>query len=131
MTNANGSIDKTNRALEALLAAAFRLDISDEITDEEAEKLFQQPTRLSKEDQETINSWGTDFIDKLVEGHKTVTGKHQHNIINEELNREAFAMNRDTEGDGLDEEAQRKIDEERKKAIEEEYNKNEHEDDES
>ena len=121
MTETNDNISKDEKALEALLAAAFRLDFPEELSDEQAEKFFQQPARLSKEDKEAINSWGTNFIGKLIEGQKTTSDKHQQDItVKEELVQESFAMNRDKNGDGLDEETHRKIDEERKKALEEE-----------
>lgn len=132
MTNTNDNIDKDERALEALLAAAFRLDFPEEISDEQAQKFFQKPARLSKEDKEAINAWGTDFIEKLIEGQKTTSDKPQQDIIvNEELEQEYIAMNRDKDGNGLDEETRRKIDEERKKAIEEEENKGNHQKNES
>ena len=132
MTNTNDNIDKAHKALEALLAASFRLDFPEELSDEQAEKYFQHPARLSKEDKEEINSWGTDFIDKLIEGQKTTSYKTQQNIIvNEELEQEYIAMNRDKDGNGLDEETRRKIDEERKKALEEEENKNDNQNNES
>jgi len=123
MTETNDNISKDEKALEALLTAAFRLDFPEELSDEQAEKFFQQPARLSKEDKEAINSWGTDFIDKLIEGQKTTSDKHQQDItVKEELVQESFAMNRDKNGEGFDEETYRKIDEERKKALEEEEN---------
>ena len=132
MSNIKNNIDKDERALEALLAAAFRLDFPEEISGEQAEKFFQQPVRLSKEDKEEIDSWGTDFIDKLIEGHKTTSKKTQQDIIvNEELEQEYIAMNRDKDGNGLDEETRRKIDEERKKALEEEEKKNDNQNNES
>ena len=132
MTNTSGNISKDERALEALLAAAFRLDFPEEISDEEAECFFQQPARLSREDNEAINSWGTDFIEKLIEGQKTTLNKHkQDDIVNEEMEHNSFALNRDNDGNGLDEEAQRTIDEERKKALEEEENKDNNQNNES
>lgn len=127
MTETNDNISKDEKALEALLTAAFRLDFPEELSDEQAEKFFQQTARLSKEDKETINSWGTGFIEKLIEGQKTTSDKKQQDItVNEKLEQESFAMNRDKDGNGLDEETLRKIDEERKKAIEEEENKGNH-----
>lgn len=132
MSSENNNINKDERALEALLAAAFRLGFPEEISDEKAEKFFQQPAQLSKEDKEVINSLGTDFIDKLIEGQKNTLDKHHQDItVNEELAQESFAMNRDKNGDGLDEETHRKIDEERKKAIEEEENKDKNQNNES
>jgi hypothetical protein len=125
MVNSNGNnIDKDDRALEALLAAAFHMEFSEEISDEKAILFFQQPARLSHEDKETINSWGTDFVENIIEGQKTVTDRFQHNIeINQELEQELFALNRDKDGNDINEEARCKIDEERKKALEEENNK--------
>ena len=132
MTNTNDNIDKDERALEALLAAAFRLDFPEEISDEQAEKFFQQPVRLSKEDKEEIDSWGTDFIDKLIERQKITSYKtEQYIIVNEALEQEYIAMNRDQDGNGLDEETRRKIDEERKKALEEEEKKDDDQSNES
>lgn len=129
MTNIN-NVD--NKALEALLAAAFRLDLPEEISDEEAEKLFEQPVRLSPEIKAACDSWGTDFIDKLIEGQKTSSDKYQQDIlVDEQLEQEYYAMNRDKDGDGLDEETRRKIDEERKKALDEEESKDKDQNDES
>jgi len=132
MTNTNDNIDKAERALEALLAASFRLDFPEELSDEQAEKYFQQPARLSKEDKEAISSWGSDFIEKLVEGQKIIPSENQQDIIiNEELEQEYIAMNRDKDGNGLDEETKQKINEERKKALEEEEKKNDDKNNES
>lgn len=124
MTDINDNIDKEERALEALLAAAFRLDFPEELSDEQMEKFFQQTVRLSEEDKEAINLWGKDFIDKLIEGRKTTSDKHQQEIVvNKELEQAISAMNRGENGNDLNEETRRKIDEERKKALEEEEKK--------
>ena len=125
MNNLNDNINKDEKALEALLAAAFRLNFSGKISDEQAEKYFQQPVRLSKEDREAIESWGNAFIEKLIEGQKTISDESQQDIeVNEELEQEYFAMNRDKDGNDIDEETCRKIDEERRKALEEENKDN-------
>ena len=132
MTDINDNIDKEERALEAMLAAAFRLDFPEEISDEQAEKFFQQPARLSQEDKEAINSWGADFIDKLIKGQKTTSDKHQQDVaVNEELEQAISAMNRGENGNDLNEETRRKIDEERKKALEEEEKKDNEQNDRS
>ena len=121
MTNPSDNVGKNERALEAFLAAAFRLNFPDEISDEQAERFFQQPARLSNEDKEAVDSWGSDFIEVLLEGRTPVSDERPQDIeVNEELAQEYFAMNRDKDGKGLDEETRRKIDEERKKALEEE-----------
>lgn len=121
---------KDERALEALLAAAFRLDFPEDISDEEAKRIFDQPAQLSPELKNACESWGTDFIDKLIKGQKTSSEKHQQDIsVDQELEQDYFAMNcdfamnRDKDGNGLDEETRRKIDEERKKALDEEEKK--------
>lgn len=132
MTKPNGNVNKDERALEAFLAAAFRLDFSEEISGEQAEKFFQQPARLSEEDKEAISSWGIDFIEELLQGKMPVSGEYQKDIvISEELEQEYFAMNRDKEGSGLDEEIRKKIEEERKKALDEEEKKNKDQNNES
>lgn len=132
MADINKKNNTDERALEALLAAAFRLDFPEEISDEEAEKIFQQPARLPPEIKTASNSWGTSFIDKLIEGQKTSSEKHPQDIsVDEQLAQENFVMNRDKDGDGLDDETRRKIDEERKKALEEEEGKDKDQNNES
>ena len=131
MANTNDNVNKDERALEALLAAAFRLDFPEKPSDEQVEKFFQQSARLSPEDKKACNSWGIDFIEKLIDGQKITSNKHQQDIVvNEELALEYSAMGRDKDGNGLDEETRRKIDEERKKALEEEENKDNDQNDE-
>ncbi len=121
MNNLNNNLNKDEKALEALLAAAFRLNFSENISDEEAKKYFQQPSGLSKEDREAIESWGNAFIEKLIEGQKTTLDESQEEIeVDKELEQEYFAMNRDKDGNDIDEETRNKIDEERRRALEEE-----------
>ena len=45
-------MNKEDRALEALLALAFRTDL----TDKEINELFSKPAQLSKEDEEMIKN---------------------------------------------------------------------------
>jgi hypothetical protein len=124
MNNINENINKDERALEALLAAAFKLAFPDKISDEQAVKFFQQPPHLSQEDKETIDSWGTDFVEKLIKGEKTELSKYEQDPhVNEELELEISAMNRDKNGSDVDDETRRKIEEERKKTLEEEKDK--------
>jgi hypothetical protein len=124
MNNSNEKI-KEERALEALLAAAFRLDFPEEIPDKEIEAFFQKPIQLSQEDKDAVDSWGTDFVEKLAMGHKTNSHiLHEETRINQELELEISAMARDKDGNDVDEETRRKIDEERRKALEEEEKDN-------
>ena len=121
MTNPSDNVNRDERALEAFLAAAFRLNFPEEIFGEQAKKFFQQPARLSDEDRKAISSWGEDFIKQLLQGQIPVSYERQQNIeVNEELAQEYFAMNRDKNGDDLDEDVRRKIDEERERALEDE-----------
>jgi hypothetical protein len=114
---------KDERALEALLAAAFRLDCPEEVSADDAEAMFKKPVRLSKEDREAIESWGTGFVEGLIKGQKLVSEEQKGQIeISKELAQESYALNRDKEGTGLDEKTRRKIDEERKRTLEEEEN---------
>lgn len=124
MTNGKGKSDKDTKALEALLAAAYRLDSPQEISDEEAEKFFQKPLRLSDEDKEAMDSWGTAFISELLDAEKVVSRDNKEDedstVASEQ---ELYAMNRDKDGADIDKETRDKIDEERKKALEEEDNR--------
>lgn len=118
------SNNKDQRALEALLTAAFKLDFPEEIPDEQIIKFFEQPAILPEEIKAACDSWGEDFIEKLIAGYKSTSDIKQSGFeINEELKQELFAMNRDKNGNDIDEETRRKIEEERKKALEEEENK--------
>jgi hypothetical protein len=60
-------MNKEDRALEALLALAFRTDL----TDEEVNELFSKPVQLSKEDEEMIRNVD---IDEIIFGHKKRAG---------------------------------------------------------
>ena len=53
-------MNKENRALDALLALAFRT----ELTDEEINELFSKPAQLSEEDEEMIKNID---IEKIIE----------------------------------------------------------------
>lgn len=123
MSDTNDNTNKNERALEALLAAAFRLNLPEEISNEQAEKFFQQPSGVSQEDREAINSWGTDFIENLLENQRPISNDHSQDIhVNEELKKEYFAMNRDKDGSDLDDEVRREIEKKRKDILDEEKN---------
>lgn len=132
MNNEKGNREIEERALDALLTAAFKLDFPEVISDEAAEIFFQSPARLSPEDKALCESWGDEFIAKIIEG-KNVDSieEHQQSSVDEGLKQELYAMNRDKDGNGLDEETRRKIDEERKKALDEEESKDKDQNDES
>ena len=132
MGEAKDNTNKDERALEALLAAAFRLDPPDDVSDEEAKAIFQQPVRLSKEDEEAIESWGTDFVEKLLESQNPISSDTPQSInVDEELKQEYFAMNRDKDGSDLDDEARREIDRRRKEILDAEKRKDKDQNNES
>ncbi len=54
--------DKANRALEGLLALAFRTPL----TDEEIEKVMNEPVELSAEDKAAIDSWDIDRVMQII-----------------------------------------------------------------
>lgn len=127
-----GNCEIEKRALDALLAAAFKLDFPEVISDEDAAKIFQSPVHLSPEDKALCESWGEGFIEKIIEGkNDDFIGGDQQSSVDEGLKQELYAMNRDKDGDGLDEETRHKIDEERKKALDEEESKDKDQNDES
>ena len=115
---------KDERALDALLTAAFRVNFPEDISDEEADRFFQEPTQLSREDRDAINSWGTDFIKKLIKGQKTISDEQQcENIIDDALEMEICAMARDQNGNDVSDETRRIIEEERNKTLDDEDKK--------
>jgi DNA-directed RNA polymerase specialized sigma24 family protein len=58
---------RENEALDALMAAAFRMSTSDETTDcEEALNLAEAKPKLSPDDEAAIKSLGSDFVKKLL-----------------------------------------------------------------
>lgn len=58
--------EKNDRALEALLAMAFRQLSPENMSEEQIAKVFSSPTGLSEEDKKAINSWGPDIVDKIL-----------------------------------------------------------------
>lgn len=54
-------MNKEERALEALLALAFRTNL----TDKEINEFFSKPAQLSKKDEEIIKNWKID-IEKII-----------------------------------------------------------------
>ena len=122
----NDDICKYEKSLEALLTAAFRLDFPEDLSDEDAVHFFQQPAQLSLEDREAIDSWGNDFVEALLKGEKPVLSEQeQEDCFDVQLEQEFYAMNRDKNGNDLNDETRNKIDEERKKTIDEESRDNE------
>jgi len=108
------------RALDALMAAAFRTCGSDEpLTEEEAEKLAAQPPKLSNEDEAAIASFGIDLVDRLLEQSKAETRKYteEHITIEKEIEEAYFAMNRQLGDKDLSGETRREIERKRQELL--------------
>ena len=108
------------RALDALMAAAFRACGSDEpLTEEEAEKLAAHPPRLSDEDEAAIAYLGLDLIERLLERSKTDTHKYagKQTTIKKEIEEAYLAMNRKLEDKDLSDETRREIERKRRELL--------------
>jgi hypothetical protein len=111
------------RALDALMAAAFCACGSDEpLTEEEAEKLAAHPPRLSDEDEAAIASLGPDLVERLLEQSKTKTHKYteEQTIIEKEIEEAYIAMNRQLGDKDLSDETRREIERKRRELLGEE-----------
>lgn len=108
------------RGLDALLAAAFRLEYSDELTDEQVERILKLPIKLSKESEATLAKLDDDYVMNVLNDVSMKSDDTQDEIaIDAELEQDLYAMNRDADSKDIDEETRRKIEEARNKAIEE------------
>jgi len=121
-------INNEDKALEALLAAASRLEFSDELSDEHVEQILKQKINLSQEDEDTLDMLDDNFINNILDGRKVQFTKTS-STVDEELKSEHYAMNRDAEGGDINEDVRRKIDEARKRAIERKRKKDKNEND--
>lgn len=63
--------ESENRAIDALMAAAFRLSVPDEtISEDEAMKLAANPPKLSSEDEAVVESLGPNFVENILARHE-------------------------------------------------------------
>jgi hypothetical protein len=109
-----------DRAIDALMAAAFRIRISgDIISDKEAEKLVAHPPRLSDEDEAAIASLGPDLVKKLLE--QSVVDTHKHlkgqESIEKKIEEAYIAMNRQLGDKDLSDETCREIERKRQELL--------------
>lgn len=112
--------DKEEKALDALMAAAFRLGGRDEpVTEEEAERLVRNPPELSSEDKAAIDSLEPDFVEHLLKqsgsGEPAPPGAEP--VLDEELEDALAAMHRGKEGEELSDEARREIERKRRELL--------------
>jgi hypothetical protein len=108
------------RAIDALMAAAFRACGSDEpFTEEKAEKLAAHPPKLSDEDEFAIASLGIDLVNRLLERSKPEIQKYTDEYIAiDKKNEEAcFAMNRQLGDKDLSDETRREIERKRQELL--------------
>ena len=116
------SSEHTNeeRALDALMAAAFRAEDEDRpYGQEEASRILEEPPALSPEDEQIVAAMGDHFVEALLRSAETGTPEmgDGHEAMDEEIDEAYAAMNRGREGDGLDEEALREIERKRRELL--------------
>ena len=115
----NNDQEREDRALEALLAAAFRIDADRPIDEQEAAELMKNPPCLSKEDQAETDSWGDDLVDRLLTQGKIVSerGEAQEGTLDPAISQAYMAMHRGKEGEELSEEAKEEIERKRRELL--------------
>jgi len=117
----NFNLESEDNALDALMAAAFRLPVIDETSDEkEATRLAASTPRLSNEDETAIASLSPDFIDYLLDKEK---GHRPRKIadLSQEISEAYAAMNRGNLDAELSEQTHREIEKKRKELLGEDY----------
>lgn len=120
-----------DRAIDALMAAAFRISRSDKpLSKEEAEKLAANPPRLCKEDEEAISSLGPDFVHNLLQKAQTEkpVPEKEPGILDREIEEAYAAMNRGKHDDSLSEQTRREIERKRRELLGEEEPEDESQD---
>lgn len=116
----NNKRKSEERALDALMTAAFRACSPDEpLTEEEAEKLAAHPPRLSDEDEAAIASLGPDLVERLLEQSKTKTHKYteEQTTIEKEIEEAYIAMNRQLGDKDLSDKTRHEIERKRKELL--------------
>ena len=117
-----------DRAIDALMAAAFRLSGSDEpLTEKESKKLAKNPPRLSPEDEAAIESLGPDFVHRILheaQTEKSVVGQEPVGL-DREIEEAYAAMNRGKHDDSLSEQTRLEIERKRRELLGEEELKDE------
>lgn len=114
---------RENRALDALMAAAFRISSGELVpTEEEAEELVSNPPRLSPEDEEAISSIEPGSVDHVSKKGSTPASGDQSRAVevNHDIEEAYAAMNRGGEDSGLSEETLREIARKRRELLGEE-----------
>lgn len=111
---------KEERALDALMAAAFRAeDPERRVNEEEARRIVENPPALSPEDEEVVTAMGSDFVQKLLgsaeAGRQDAAGLGE--ALDAEIEEAYAAMNRGRKGEDLDEKALEEIERKRRELL--------------
>jgi len=116
---------RENEALDALMAAAFRMSTPDERTDcEEATKFARAKPKFSPDDEAAIKSLGPDFVEKLlVEGTWRVPGEAGATSEDREIEDAYAAMNRGSGDESMSDQTRQEIERKRKELLGEDYKK--------
>lgn len=116
---------RENEALDALMAAAFRMSTPDERTDcEEAMKLAGAKPKLSPDDEAAIKSLGPDFVDKLlIEGARKLPKEEGATNWDREIEDAYVAMNRGNVDESLSDQTRQEIERKRQELLGEDYKK--------
>jgi hypothetical protein len=114
--------ESENRALDALLAAAFRLPLTDETTSEdEAEKIAVNPPELSPEDEKAISTLGPNFVKELPERAARPRERRIESNFENEIKEAYAAMNRGNIDENLSEKTRQEIERKRRELLGNEY----------
>jgi hypothetical protein len=116
------SSEHTNeeRALDALMAAAFRPeDVERPVSEEEARRILENPPALSPEDEQVLAAMGPDFVEKLLKSAEAGCpgAEGAHEALDAEIEEAYAAMNRGREGSELDEKAREEIERKRRELL--------------
>ena len=120
-----------DKALDALMAAAFRLGEADKsISADEAEELVDNPPAFSPEDEVVLASLDSAFVENLVcSEEKTPHISESSEVIDQELEEVCGAMNRGPGEQNLSDETLREIERKRRELLgEAEQNSDKNED---
>ena len=108
------------RALDALMAAAFRVEDAERpVSEEEARRMAESPPALSPEDEEVVAAIGPDFVDRLLESaeDRSPGTEKLGESLDVEIKEAYAAMNRGREGDDLDDKAREEIERKRRELL--------------
>jgi hypothetical protein len=112
-------------ALDALMAAAFRMSAPDERTDcEKAMKVLGAKPKLSPDDAAAIESLGQDFVEKLlIEGARKLSKEEGATDWDREIEDAYAAMNRGNVEESMSDQTRQEIERKRQELLGEDHKK--------